>query len=90
MANTKQAKKRIKLNNKSNLANVQKRTMLRTHMKNVRKAAATGSKEATAVAHAKAVPVIDKMVNKGIIHRNAAARYKSRLNAVLKALVAAA
>jgi small subunit ribosomal protein S20 len=49
----------------------------------------TGDFDASSAAYAAAVPVIDKMVSKGIIEKNKAARHKSRLNAKVKALAAA-
>lgn len=88
MANSKQARKRAKQNDKRRLANGSKRATLRTFMKNVRKAVAEGQKDLAAAALKKAVPVIDKMAGKGIIHTNAANRYKSRLNAAVKNMAA--
>ena len=54
--------------------------MLRTHLKNVVKAIAAGDKTVAEQAYKDAVPVIDRMANKGIMHKNTAARQKSRLN----------
>jgi small subunit ribosomal protein S20 len=53
--------------------------MLRTHIKNVVKAIATGDAQAAQSAYQSAIPVIDKSVGKGLIHKNKAARHKSRL-----------
>jgi len=63
---------------------------MRTFVKNVLKAVDSGDLETAKEAYRKAVPVIDSMVNKGIIHKNNAARKKSRLNARVKSLVQSA
>jgi small subunit ribosomal protein S20 len=61
---------------------------MRTHIKDVVKAIDKGDKAAATKAYAAAVPVIDSMINKGIVNRNKAARHKSRLSKRLKALAA--
>jgi small subunit ribosomal protein S20 len=60
--------------------------MLRTFIKKVRKAIEGGDKAQAEAAYKAATPVIDKMVGKGMIHKNAAARQKSRLNAGIRGL----
>lgn len=60
--------------------------MMRTYVKNVVKAVAAGDKEAATEAYKKAVPVIDRIASDGLIHKNKAARHKSRLNAHIKAM----
>ena len=60
--------------------------MMRTSLKKVVYAIENGDKEAAAEAYKAAVPVIDRMANKGMIHANKAARHKSRLNAQIKAM----
>ena len=60
--------------------------MVRTYIKKVNAAIETGSQADANAALATAVPVIDAMVNKGIMNKNKAARHKSRLNAKIKAL----
>ncbi len=60
--------------------------MYRTYLKKVDAAIDAGDKQAASEALAIAMPIVDKMVSKGIIHRNKAARHKSRLNAKVKAL----
>ena len=60
--------------------------MVRTYIKRVEAAIADGDKTAAGDALTTAVPVIDAMVTKGILHKNKAARHKSRLNAKIKAL----
>ena len=88
MANIKSAEKRARQTIKRRAHNMASRSRLRTAMKDVLNAVQAGNKE-TAQANLKtAVPVIDSMVNKGLIHRNAAARYKSSLNARVKTLAA--
>ena len=62
------------------------RTFMRTKIKNVVKACDAGDKDAAASAYKDAVPVIDSMINKGIVTKNKAARHKSRLNNRVKAL----
>ena len=64
------------------------RSMMRTKIKNVVNACDAGDKEAAAAAYKDAVPVIDSMINKGIVTKNKASRHKSRLNARVKALSA--
>ena len=62
------------------------RSMVRTYIKKVIAAIQTGDSESAKAAYAAAVPVIDRMADKGVIHKNKAARHKSRLNAQVKAL----
>jgi small subunit ribosomal protein S20 len=59
---------------------------MRTSIKRVLKVIATGNRDDAMAAYKAAVPVIDSSVNKGLIHRNKAARHKSRLNIQLKAM----
>jgi small subunit ribosomal protein S20 len=61
---------------------------VRTNIKRVIAAIASGDAEQARAAYDQAVPVIDRMADKGIIHKNKAARHKSRLNAQIKALAA--
>jgi len=60
--------------------------MVRTYIKKVDAAIAGGDQGAASNAYNEAVPVIDRMANKGIIHKNKAARHKSRLNAAVKGM----
>ncbi len=64
------------------------RSKMRTHIKSVIAAVEKGDKDAAVAAYKAAVPVIDSMINKGIVTKNKAARHKSRLNRMVKALVA--
>ena len=84
MANSAQARKRAKQNDKRRQHNAALRSKMRTYVKRVRNAITAGEKEQAQEAFKAAVPVLDSMVNKGIVHKNAAARYKSRLNASIK------
>lgn len=86
MANTKQAKKRVRQSNTHNLRNVAYRSMYRTSIKKVISQIEAKNLDKAKEEYALAVPVIDKMVTKGIIHRNKAARHKSRLSAKIKSL----
>ena len=88
MANIKSARKRAKQAEKSRLHNMGLRSKMRTKIKNVIAAVEKGDKEAATAAYAAAVPVIDSMINKGIVNKNKAARHKSRLNKMVKALAA--
>ena len=62
--------------------------MVRSYIKRVHGAVETNDADAASAALAQAVPIIDKMVSKGIMHKNQAARQKSRLNKRVKALSA--
>lgn len=84
MANTVQAKKRVRQNKKQRQHNASLRSMYRTYVKKVEAEIESKNKEAADAAYKKAVPVIDSMVNKGIIHKNKAARNKSRLSKRIK------
>jgi small subunit ribosomal protein S20 len=64
------------------------RSRMRTHIKAVLSAIEKGDKEAASAAYKAAVPVIDSMIGKGVVNKNKAARHKSRLNKMVKALAA--
>ena len=89
MANIKSAKKRARQSVKHHEHNVALRSKLRTVIKKVRTAIEAKDKNAANEAFRGAVPVIDSMKSKKIIHRNKAARLKSRLNSHIKKLAAA-
>lgn len=89
MANTPQAKKRARQNEKARKHNASMRSMGRTYLKKVLSAVQSGDKAAAQAAYVSAVAVIDRIADKGLIHKNKAARHKSRLNAKIKALAAA-
>jgi small subunit ribosomal protein S20 len=86
VANIKSAEKRARQSVKRRAHNMAARSRLRSAMKKVQNAAQEGSKDEAVAGLKQAVPVIDAMVNKGIIHRNKAARHKSQLNAAVKRL----
>ncbi|TAK48121.1 MAG: 30S ribosomal protein S20 [Betaproteobacteria bacterium] len=86
MANIKSARKRARQALKRNSRNFSLRTAARTAIKNVRKAIAAGDKSAAAAALDKSRSVIDSVAAKGVLHRNAAARHKSRLAHAIKAM----
>ncbi|MBO9493797.1 30S ribosomal protein S20 [Thalassotalea sp. G20_0] len=89
MANSPSARKRARQAENRRQHNASLRSMVRTSIKKVIKAIDTRDVEAAKAAFTAAVPVIDRMADKGIIHKNKAARHKSRLNAQIKALVTA-
>ena len=88
MANSPQAKKRARQAEKRRAHNASLRSLVRTVIKKVNAAVISGDAEQAKAAYDNAVPVIDRMADKGIIHKNKAARHKSRLNAQVKALAA--
>ena len=86
MANIKQAGKRARQAEKARKHNMALRSLMRTKIKNVVKACDAGDKDAATAAYKDAVPVIDRMINKGIVTKNKAARHKSRLSKRVKEL----
>jgi small subunit ribosomal protein S20 len=86
VANIKSAQKRARQAEKTRKHNMGLRSSMRSSIKNVIKACDAGDKEAAQAAFTAAVPVIDSMVNKGIVNKNKAARHKSRMNKRVKAL----
>ena len=80
MANSPGARKRARQAVTRRAHNVGMRAMMRTCIKNVYYAVEKGDKAAAEAAYKTAVPVIDRIANKGLIHANKAARHKSRLN----------
>jgi small subunit ribosomal protein S20 len=88
VANSPQAKKRARQAEKRRTHNASLRSLVRTKIKQVVAAIGSGDIEQAKAAYDSAVPVIDRMADKGIIHKNKAARHKSRLNSQVKALAA--
>ena len=80
MANHKSAEKRVRQNVKRNEINRSNRSKLRTQIKKLRAAVASSDKDLSGELLNPTVSVIDKAVNKGLIHKNTAARHKSRLS----------
>jgi small subunit ribosomal protein S20 len=79
MANHKSAEKRIRQTERRTEVNRRNRSRLRTQVKALRAAIAAGDQEQARTALNETVSLIDKSTQKGVLHRNAAARYKSRL-----------
>ena len=86
MANSAQARKRARQAENRRQHNASRRSMLRTSIKKVVYAIEAGDKETATEAFKNAVPVIDNAAGNGLIHKNKAARHKSRLNAHIKAM----
>ena len=86
MANSKQARKRAHQSTVSNAHNASQRSRLRTAIKSVRKAVEAGDKAAAAETLRTATSVIDSIADKDVVHKNTAARNKSRLAAAVKAM----
>ncbi len=80
MANSAQAKKRIRQAEKNRQLNTSHRSAMRTSIKKVLKTITGGAKSEAEAAYKAAVPVIDRSARKGLIHANKAARHKSRLS----------
>ncbi len=89
MANIKSAKKRAKQAVVRNQRNTGQRSMLRTSVKKVLKALEANDADGAKAAFAVAQPILDRFSSRGLIHKNKAARHKSRLTARIKALQAA-
>jgi small subunit ribosomal protein S20 len=86
LANSKQAAKRARQAEKARQQNQSQRTELRTSIKKVRAAIAAANKPEATTAFVSAQSLIDGYARKGLLHENAAARYKSRLSNQIKAL----
>ena len=86
MANIASAKKRARQAEVSRRRNTSQRSMVRTAIKKVQSAIGAGDYASAQAAYLAAGPVIDRMADKGIMHKNKAARHKSRLNAQVAAL----
>jgi small subunit ribosomal protein S20 len=88
LANIASAKKRARQSERRRQHNQARRSMLRTSIKKVVRAIEAGDKAQAQAAYDAAVPVIDTAAGKGLIHKNKAARHKSRLNQHLRAMQA--
>jgi small subunit ribosomal protein S20 len=86
MANTASARKRARQSETQRQHNASLRSELRTAVKNVRKAIEAGDKGAAQTVYQGAVSTIDSIADKNIIHKNKAARHKSRLSAAVKGM----
>jgi small subunit ribosomal protein S20 len=86
MANSAQARKRARQSDKQRLHNTSLRSELRTAIKAVAKAIDAGDKAAAQAIFSASTSVVDSISDKKIIHKNKAARHKSRLSAAIKAM----
>ena len=86
MANTVQARKRARQATEQRAHNMSLRSTLRTAIKKVRKAIEAGDKAAAQQVFQASVSVIDSIADKQIVHKNKAARHKSRLSAAVKGM----
>lgn len=87
MANSKQATKRCRQNEKHRQNNRWQVSRMRTALREVRECVEKKDHSASMAAFSVATSYIDKLVSKGLVHKNTASRTKSRLNASIKALV---
>lgn len=86
MANSPQARKRARQNEKTRKHNASLRSMTRTYIKKVNAEITAGNQEGAQTAFRNAQPVMDSMVNKGVYPKNKVARLKSRMATKIKAL----
>ncbi|HET7135602.1 MAG TPA: 30S ribosomal protein S20 [Casimicrobiaceae bacterium] len=86
MANTAQARKRARQAETTRQRNASQKSALRTAVKKVKKAIASGDKSAAAEVYRQSQAVIDRVADKRIVHKNLASRTKSRLVQAIKAL----
>jgi small subunit ribosomal protein S20 len=88
MANHKSAEKRARQTEKRNEVNRRNRSSLRTQLKKMRAAIENGDREQAQQLLPQTVSLLDKSVQKGVLHRNSAGRYKSRLTATVNKMSA--
>lgn len=86
MANIKSAKKRAIQAEKRRQHNASRKSMMRTYMKKVIAAIASGDKQQAQDAFNQVQPILDRYATKGLIHKNKAARHKKSFNAQIKAM----
>ncbi len=86
MANSAQARKRARQAEKARQHNASRRSMMRSYLKKVVHAIDNKDQSAAQQAYQTAVPILDRLANQGLIHKNKAARHKRRLNARIKTL----
>ncbi|MDJ1008292.1 MAG: 30S ribosomal protein S20 [Paracoccaceae bacterium] len=86
MANTPQSKKRARQNERRYAVNKARRSRIRTYLRKVEEAIASGDKDAAAEALKAAQPELMRGVTRGVFHKNTAARKMSRLSARVKAI----
>jgi len=90
VANTKSAEKAARQAQKHRVRNIALRSRMRSALRKVIAAIASGNPESARTSYAQAVPAIDTLVTKKIVHRNKAARHKSRLAARIRQMQAKA
>jgi len=86
MANIKSSRKRARQADERRVRNLGLRTSVRTAIKKVKKAVAAGDKASAAAVLTESQGIIDRCSAKGVLHRNAASRHKSRLAQAVKAM----
>jgi small subunit ribosomal protein S20 len=86
MANHVSSLKRARQTETKTAANRANKTKLRSSLRSLREAIVAGDKKTIAASFSETVSILDKSVQKGVLHKNTASRYKSRLNARVKAL----
>ncbi|MBQ2153934.1 MAG: 30S ribosomal protein S20 [Oscillospiraceae bacterium] len=86
MPNIKSAKKRVELSKAANARNKAEKSLLKTNLKKFDTAYTEGNREAADVAYKAAVKAVDQAVNKGLLHKNTAARKKSSMTLKLNKL----
>jgi len=87
LANTAQAKKRVRQNEKRRQHNTSRRSEMRTYIKRVLKAVGENNHTLALTEYRLASSVVDRMASSGLIHKNKAARHKSRLDSHIKKLI---
>ena len=87
MANHVSALKRVRQTETKTAVNRSNKSKLRGSLRVLREALAAGDKKTIAATYSETVSVLDKSVQKGVLHKNTASRYKGRLNARVKAVV---
>ena len=87
MANHVSSLKRARQTETKTAVNRANKSKLRSTLRSLREAIASGDAKTLGAAYSSAVSVLDKSVQKGVLHKNTASRYKSRLNARVKAVV---
>jgi small subunit ribosomal protein S20 len=88
MANHVSALKRARQTERKTNVNRNNKSRMRTAIRNLREALSSGDKSKAAEAYRSTVSVLDKSVQKGVLHKNTASRYKSRLSARVEAIAA--
>jgi small subunit ribosomal protein S20 len=88
MANHKSAEKRVRQTERRNEVNSRNRSHLRTQVKKLRAAIESGKRDEARAMLAQTVSLIDRSIQKGVLHQNAAARHKSRLTSTVNSMSA--